>query len=77
MKMTRKYEDRLHLDMPFDEALERFVGVKRSELEANVAKSKKAKPSGGKKRKPPDVIPQGENVVSLRNRRTRKRNNGR
>ena len=49
-RMTgRKYDDKMNLDMPFAEALERFVGVDPKEMHANIAKAKKAKPPGGKK----------------------------
>ena len=46
---TRRYEDKLHIDMPFDEALERFASVDPKEMHANITKSKKKKPPGGKK----------------------------
>jgi hypothetical protein len=69
----RKYDDRMKLDMPFDEALERFAGTDPAETQANVEKAKKAKPPGGKQAKqPPD-----DNVASLRQRRMTKRNTGR
>jgi len=32
----REQNPRLHLDMPFDEALERLVGVEPAELQANL-----------------------------------------
>ncbi len=74
----RSYDDKMRLDMPFAEALERFVGVNPKEMHANIAKSKKKKPPGGKKSKaPPDDTGKAQNVVSLRDRRTRKRNHGR
>jgi hypothetical protein len=37
----------MKLEMPFAEALERFVGVKPKEMHANIAKAKKKKPPGG------------------------------
>jgi len=73
----RKYDDKMKLDMPFEEALERFVGTKPSEMRANVEKSKKKRPPGGKKAKPSDDQADTQNVVSLRDRRARKRNYGR
>ena len=70
---SRKYDDKMKLEMPPDEALERFIGTSPDELEANIRRSKKKKPSGGKsKPKPSD-----DNVASLTQRRVRKRNTGR
>jgi len=43
----RTYSDKLHLDMPLDEALERFAGVTPEEMQANIARAKKKKPPGG------------------------------
>jgi hypothetical protein len=37
-------EEKMHLDMPFDEALERFIGTDPAEVAANLEKSKAAKP---------------------------------
>ena len=34
----RKYDDKMNLDMPFAEALERFVGVDPREMHANIAR---------------------------------------
>jgi len=65
------------LDMPFDEALKRFIATKPDELEANVKRSKKKKPPGGKKKNPSDGEVKSQSVVSLRDRRIRKRNYGR
>jgi hypothetical protein len=74
----RKYDDRMRLDMPFAEALQRFVGADPKEMHVNIAKAKKKKPPGGKKRKkPPGKTGVAQNVVSLRDRRVRKRNYGR
>jgi hypothetical protein len=42
-------DDKPRLDTTFGEALERFVGTRPAEVRANVAKSKKKKPPGGKK----------------------------
>ena len=69
----RKYEDRLYLDMPFGEALERFAHTDTKEVAASIAKSKKAKPPGGKLRKPPDLVAKGKNVVRLASVRKPKR----
>jgi hypothetical protein len=69
--MTRKNEAPLKIDMPFGEALERFIGVNPKEMDASIKASKKKKPPGGRKKKPPGGKPEGE-VVSLRARRIRK-----
>jgi hypothetical protein len=64
------YDEKMRLDMPFSEALERYAGTNPAEMRANITRSKKKKPLGGRKRKPPsDVV---QNVVSLRNARKRK-----
>jgi hypothetical protein len=72
----RVYDDKMKLDIPFAEAMERFAGVKPAEMQANIAKAKKKKPPGGKKHKPPSDTGVSQNVVSLRNARNRKRNHG-
>ena len=63
------------LDMPFDEALKRFIGTDPNEVEANVKRAKQKKPPGSKN-KPPGGDNQSDTVVSLRSRRVRKRNTG-
>ena len=63
----RKYDDKLHIDMPFGEALERFAGVEPAEMHANIAKSKKKKPPGSKKPSGDSVA--NQTVVRLRDRR--------
>lgn len=74
--MAKKvYDDKMKLDMPFSEALERYAGVDPKEMHANIKRAKKKKPPGGKKA--PPGTPVAENVVSLGDRRTRKRNYGR
>ena len=68
----------MKLEMPFAEAMERYAFVDPEEMQANISKAKKKKPPGGKKRKaPPGNTGKAQNVVSLRDRRTRKRNYGR
>ena len=42
--MARPPKEATVLDMPFGEALERFVGTKMSEVRANIRKAKKRKP---------------------------------
>jgi hypothetical protein len=72
----RTYDDKMKLDMPFGEALERFAGTSPAEMHANIKRAKKKKPPGGRKHKPPGAAI-AQNVVSLRDRRIRKRNHGR
>jgi hypothetical protein len=67
----------LGLDMPFDEALRRFIGADPAEVEANIRRAKKKKPPGRKKKIPSDGKVDQTNVVSLRHRRMAKRNNSR
>jgi hypothetical protein len=72
-KRPRTYDDKMDLDMPFAEALERYIGTKPAEMHANIKRAKKKKPPGGKKHKPSgDAVAQ--NVVRLGDRR--KRNHG-
>jgi hypothetical protein len=74
----RVYDDKMKLDMPFGEALDRFMRVDPKEMHANIKRAKKKRPPGGKKPpKGPPVAAEAENVVSLRDRRARKRNYGR
>jgi hypothetical protein len=64
----------------FDEALERFIRTKPSEVEENIRRSKTKKPPGGKRKRKPSggsFQAEAETVVNLRNRRMRKRNEGR
>jgi hypothetical protein len=63
------------LDMPFDEAMKRFIGADPKEVEENIKRYKKKKPPSNAKK----ALPGGsqKNVVSLRSRRMAKRNNGR
>jgi hypothetical protein len=72
--MAKKvYDDKMKLDMPFAEALERYAGTSPKEMHANIKRAKKKKPPGGKKRKPPGGKVADPKVVSLRARRMRKR----
>lgn len=75
-KRPRTYEEKMKLNMPFAEALERYIGTKPSEMHANIKRAKKKKPPGGKKA-PPGNADDQTNLVSLRDRRIRKRNYGR
>ncbi len=74
---SRKYEVKMKLVMPADEALERFIATDPKEMHANIDKAKKKKPPGSKKAKPSDGDSVGDNVASLAQRRVRKRNTGR
>jgi hypothetical protein len=71
--MAKKYDDKMRLDMPFAEALERFAGTDPKEMHANIAKAKQKRPPGGKKQ-PPGNTGEGstENLLSLRDARVRK-----
>jgi hypothetical protein len=62
--MSGKYDDKMHLDMPMDEALERFIGTDPAEVAANIAKSKAVKPEAERKR--PTPKPDQTNVAKLR-----------
>jgi hypothetical protein len=64
------------LDMPFDEALKRFIGTDPNEVETNIKRAKKKKPPGNKAKPKSPGGNQSETVVSLRSRRVRKRNTG-
>ena len=64
----------MRLDMPFGEALERFADTSAKEMHANIERAKKKKPPGGKKRKSPGGSPDTQNIVSLREKRQRRRN---
>jgi hypothetical protein len=67
----------LGLDMPFDEALRRFIGTDPKEVEASIGRAKKKKPPDDKaKPKSSGGNNSSEAVVSLRSRRIRKRNTG-
>jgi hypothetical protein len=69
-----KHPSPFKIKMGFDEALERFIGTKPSEVEALIKRGKKGKPPG--KRKPSGGSSQSDTVVDLRRRRMRKRNTG-
>jgi hypothetical protein len=67
-KRPRTYEDKMNLDMPFGEALERFIGTDPREVAANIAKSKAAKPVADRKLQSA-TKPDTENVTELRRKR--------
>jgi hypothetical protein len=67
-KPPRTYDEKMKLDMPFSEALERFAQVDPKEMHANISRAKKKKPPGGKNA-PPGNASQSVNVVTLRDKR--------
>ena len=71
--MTKKYEEKLYIDMDPDEALERFINVDPQELQANLDKHKRKKrsPEHRSEGNPDDPA---QTVVRLRDRRERKHN---
>jgi hypothetical protein len=73
--VNKRYDDKMKLDMPFAEALERYAGTDPKEMHANIAKAKQKKPPGGK-HQPPGKTSAGstENLLSLRDARVRKAN---
>ena len=77
----RRYDDKMKLNMPADEALERFIGTDPKQVDASIKRAKKKVPPGGRKKqtaKPSDDdVASDDGVVSLRQRRIRKRNTGR
>jgi hypothetical protein len=64
------------LNLPFDEALRRFIATDPNEVEDSIKRSRKKKPPGEKKKSPSGGDDQ-KSVVSLRAIRMRKRNHGR
>ena len=73
-KRPKRYDDKMKLDIPFEEALERFIGTKPKEMHDNIRRAKKKKPPGGKA--PSGSTDDPQNVAPLRDRRMRKRNQG-
>jgi hypothetical protein len=68
-----KPEPPLGLDMPFDEALRRFIGVDPKEVEASVKRAQKKK-LGDKKEAPSAII--DDVATTLPDRPVRKRKYG-
>jgi hypothetical protein len=66
------YEEKLRIDMPFDEALQRFIGTDPKEVAANIAKSKAAKPEADRKLQSANR-PDDHNVTQLRRKPNRPR----
>ena len=73
--MGRPPKEEFGLNMPFEEAMERFIGVDPKEMQANIAKSKKKKPPGEKKAAPGSKV-KAKNVISLKDRKTSLRRRG-
>jgi hypothetical protein len=67
----RTYDDKMKLDMPFSEALERYAGTSPKEMHANIKRAKKKKPPGGKKAPSGDKV-EGRNVARLRGNRDKR-----
>lgn len=66
----KKNNPAFFLAMPFGEALERFLGTDKKELNVLMEKGRaKKEPGGKKKRKPPGTKKQVTNVVRLGDRR--------
>jgi len=67
-KRPSNYEAPLHLEMPFDEALERFIGTDPVEVADNIARSKAAKPVADRKLQSASK-PDDHNVTKLGRKR--------
>lgn len=73
-KKGKQLEPKFGLDMPFDEAMQRFMQADPKQVDASIARSKQKKPiakkkkPGGKKA-PPGNASQSPNVIVLRNKR--------
>ena len=66
----RKYDPPLYIDMPFGEAVERFIGTDPKELKENLDKQKRKRKSPGSGRNvPPGDTDADPKVVRLRDKR--------
>jgi hypothetical protein len=66
----RRYQQKLYLDMPFAETLERYADVDPQEVEQLKRKAKKKVPPGGrKKRRPSGGGVVNQKVVRLADKR--------
>jgi hypothetical protein len=72
-----KHPSPFKIKMGFDEALERFIRTKPSEVEALIKQGKKEKPPGTKRKRSSGGTSQADAIVDLRRRRMRKRDTGR
>jgi hypothetical protein len=74
-------ENMFDLDMPFGEAMERFIGTSVKETQDNIARSKKKKPPAAKRKKRKatggkKAEPKAQNIISMRERRMSLRRRG-
>lgn len=75
-------ENKFDLDMPFGEAMERFIGTSVKETRDNIDRAKKKKPPAAKRKKRKSTggkkaeaaVPQ--NVISMRDKRMSLRRRG-
>jgi hypothetical protein len=73
----KRYDDKLHINMPFAELVERFARVPPSEIAANIKRAKKKKPPRAKTKRAAPGGKKATNVLSFRERKTQLRNKGR
>lgn len=74
-------ENKFDLDMPFGEAMERFIGTSAKEMHDNIERSKKKKPPAAKRKKRKTAggkkkTVEAKNVISMRERRMSFRRRG-
>ena len=73
-------ENKFDLDMPFGEAMERFIGTSMKQTRDNIERSKKKKPPAAKRKKRKTAsgkkAAEAKNVVSMRERRMSFRRRG-
>lgn len=73
-------ENKFDLDMPFSEAMERFIGTSAKETRDNIERSKKKKPPAAKRKKRKATSGNkktvSQNVISMRERRMSFRRRG-
>jgi hypothetical protein len=72
-------ENKFDLDMPFGEAMERFIGTSAKQTRDNIERSKKEKPPAAKRKKRKTASgkkPNDKKVISLRERRMSLRRRG-
>jgi hypothetical protein len=71
----KRHRAGFYLDMPFEEALERYAGVPIHEINAAEGKSRKKKPRRAKK-KTPRGSKAAKNVILLKDRKASRRRRG-
>ena len=73
-------ENKFDLDMPFGEAMERFIGTSVKETRDNIERSKKKKPPAAKRKKSKTAsgkkAVEAQNIISIRERRMSFRRRG-